>query len=178
MNVISNTVRKNSIDKNEIKVKLLNLLDYDEKSPTFLSWNTERKYVKTNIVGKVYKPNKYYNIKYMYHTFMNHRLIYEIFYGEIPVGFYVDHIDGDTFNNSIQNLRMCSASENGMNSKISKNNMSGVKGLRWCKRDELWYARVRLNKKYYTFSSKSKEESLMWLREKREQLHKEFARHD
>lgn len=41
-----------------------------------------------------------------------HRLVWETFNGEIPSGYYVDHIDGNRANNSISNLRIVTQSEN------------------------------------------------------------------
>jgi hypothetical protein len=35
-----------------------------------------------------------------------HRDIYESIYGKIPEGYHIHHIDGDTLNNSIENLEM------------------------------------------------------------------------
>ena len=41
----------------------------------------------------------------------------------------VDHIDGNVMNNSVSNLRWATHIENGRNSKMSKNNTSGYKGV-------------------------------------------------
>lgn len=41
-----------------------------------------------------------------------HRLVWETFNGDIPEGKQIDHIDGDTSNNSIDNLQVVSAREN------------------------------------------------------------------
>jgi len=42
---------------------------------------------------------------------------------------YVDHIDGNTQNNNVSNLRWVNKSQNEYNSKKGKNNTSGVKGV-------------------------------------------------
>jgi hypothetical protein len=44
--------------------------------------------------------------------FRAHRLIYQTFAGEIPNGLEIDHIDGDRHNNSIDNLRIVTHSQN------------------------------------------------------------------
>lgn len=41
-----------------------------------------------------------------------HRFVYECFYGIIPDGFEIDHIDGNHSNNKIENLRLCTHQEN------------------------------------------------------------------
>ena len=40
------------------------------------------------------------------------RLIYAWFYGEVPEGMEIDHIDNDPFNNNIDNLQIVSVEEN------------------------------------------------------------------
>jgi len=44
--------------------------------------------------------------------FKINRLVYMAFNGEIPEGYEVDHIDGDRFNNSIDNLQILTPAEN------------------------------------------------------------------
>ena len=41
-----------------------------------------------------------------------HRVVYEAYGGKIPVGFEIDHIDGNKHNNDITNLRAITRSEN------------------------------------------------------------------
>ena len=44
--------------------------------------------------------------------FVLHKLIWVSFYGSVPEGFHIDHIDRDRFNNSLCNLRLVSVKEN------------------------------------------------------------------
>lgn len=44
-----------------------------------------------------------------------HRLIWIMFYGDIPDNIIIDHIDRDIQNNKIQNLRLATKSENNRN---------------------------------------------------------------
>jgi hypothetical protein len=55
--------------------------------------------------------------------------LHEFLAGKRP-GLYVDHIDGDKSNNTDENLRVCTASENGYNRGVSKNNKLGIKGIK------------------------------------------------
>ena len=61
-------------------------------------YKTKRGYTNIRIGSRIYKA---------------HRLIFMHQHGFMPQ--VVDHIDGDTSNNRIENLRACSTSQNGMN---------------------------------------------------------------
>ena len=41
-----------------------------------------------------------------------HNIIYAWYKGEVPLGYEVDHLDGDTFNNSPENLELVTRAEN------------------------------------------------------------------
>ena len=56
----------------------------------------------------------------------------------------VDHINGNILDNRKKNLRVVTQSQNGMNSKLSDNNTSGVAGV--SKSGNKWTAYIRLNK--------------------------------
>lgn len=59
--------------------------------------------------------------------------------------FIVDHIDGNTLNNKKSNLRIRTQSENNMNKTIQRNNISGIVGVSWHKKDKMWSCRISLN---------------------------------
>lgn len=44
-----------------------------------------------------------------------HRIIWKLAYGEIPTDLMIDHIDGDPKNNRLDNLRLCTNSQNQFN---------------------------------------------------------------
>ncbi len=52
---------------------------------------------------------------------------------------------GDSLDNRIENLRPCENTENAWNSRISKANTSGVKGVSWNPLSSTWRVRVRAN---------------------------------
>lgn len=58
-----------------------------------------------------------------------------------------DHIDGNGLNNAENNLRLVTPSQNIMNSRVFKNNKSGVKGVSWMENLGKWRAYIFLNGK-------------------------------
>lgn len=112
----------------EIPANIGEYLKYDETSPTCLRWIKKfcDKINVGDIVGRKdsrgYLRTQFNGIK-----FSNHRIIFFLHNGYCPE--YIDHIDGNPSNNKIENLRECSLSDNSCNTKISKNNTSGHKGV-------------------------------------------------
>jgi hypothetical protein len=41
-----------------------------------------------------------------------HKLVYEAFIGPVPNGYCIDHIDGDKYNNNLNNLRILTYEQN------------------------------------------------------------------
>jgi hypothetical protein len=63
------------------------------------------------------------------------------------LGVLVDHKDRNTFNNTIDNLRFSTKSQNAMNSKLCSRSTSGHKGVSWKQDKQKWKAYLTLNKK-------------------------------
>lgn len=59
----------------------------------------------------------------------------------------IDHKDGDGLNNQRSNLRICTGSQNNMNSKKRKNCSSKFKGVCWTRNDKKWRTRIIVDKK-------------------------------
>ena len=57
----------------------------------------------------------------------------------------VDHINNNTSDNNINNLRWATHKENNYNQKLSKANTSGVKGVHYDKRKTKWRAQIQLD---------------------------------
>ena len=55
-----------------------------------------------------------------------HRIIWELFNGPIPETLLIDHIDRNTLNNRIENLRLVSRAQNNWNSKGRGNLGKGI----------------------------------------------------
>lgn len=105
-----------------------------------------------------------------------HRLAWLYMTGSFPAQ-YIDHKDGDTHNNRFDNLRECSHSQNCSNGKLRNTNTSGIKGVRWVKRDHVWRAVICKNyKRYHLGQFQTKEEAAKAYRRAAKRMHKEFAR--
>ena len=76
---------------------------------------------------------------------LTHRLIYAMHYGNFPK--YIDHINGNSLDNDIKNLREVTHSQNMQNSKIPENNTSGIKGVCWHTKSKKWKVRLSVNNK-------------------------------
>lgn len=73
-----------------------------------------------------------------------HRFILGLQIGDSRV---VDHINHNTLDNRKCNLRICSNQENICNSKLSKTNKSGIKGVYWDTDRNKWHAQISINNK-------------------------------
>ena len=61
--------------------------------------------------------------------YLEHHLVWLIEMGSWPVGFYVDHVNEPRSDNRIANLRLANPSQNQWNRGLSKNNVTGRKGV-------------------------------------------------
>ncbi|MBD1229107.1 HNH endonuclease [Xenorhabdus griffiniae] len=105
-----------------------------------------------------------------------HRLAWLLYYGRWPSEF-IDHINGDKSDNRIVNLREASNTENSWNSKMRKNNSSGIKGVCWCKSKKKWVARIRIDGKRKTLGYFSNiDEARLIMEKARTKYHGEFSR--
>lgn len=57
----------------------------------------------------------------------------------------IDHIDRDSMNNRIENLRPSTRSANAINRGLQSNNKSGHVGVSWDARSGKWYAYIKRN---------------------------------
>jgi tyrosine-protein phosphatase YwqE len=108
-----------------------------------------KKFKKTILVGTG-KNNKPYvviavEINKKSYKLRLHRLFFYWKYNYLPP--LVDHIDRNSFNNNIENLRDLDASGNASNSSKRKNTSSKYKGVHWRKEIKKWIANVFINYK-------------------------------
>lgn len=75
------------------------------------------------------------------------RLVFIYQGGEIPTGFVIDHISGDTLDDKLNNLRKVTHQVNSYNVKKRKSNNSGVTGVCWNKANKKWMSQARVKGK-------------------------------
>ena len=103
---------------------------YDETSKSKLKWKVNRgSHVKVGDDAGYCGCNEYYDVKLNNKCYKVHRIIWCLFYGEIPENMEIDHINGNRLDNSINNLRTVTHKENQRNKKLYSNNVSGVAGV-------------------------------------------------
>ncbi len=88
----------------------------------------------------------YISIRLFGKQYYAHRLAYLYMLGTFPTE-EIDHIDGNHSNNSWENLRDATRSENTRNCKIRSDNSSGIKVVGKHKQTGLWRARIKLEGK-------------------------------
>jgi len=142
-------------------------------------WGHKRKkYLKPKLQQfGYYEINLYKNSKKK--SFQFHRLVYEAHNGTIPEGLFIDHIDLNSQNNNIDNLRLATRSENACNQKVKKNNLStGYKNIGLTK-NNTYTVRIKKNKKtVYDKTFKTLEEAIINRDIQLKLIHKEFANFD
>ena len=107
-----------------------------------------------------------------------HRLAWLYVYGEWPKG-QVDHINGDSTDNRIANLRIATNSQNSMNRGLRRDNTSGVKGVSWSKKMRKWLVHIAVDGRLMHIGLFDTIEEAKAARiEVAKRLHGEFARHD
>lgn len=119
-------------------------------------WNNRHNRLETPVILSQTKTKKgYYYYAFsrnsVKHKMYIHRLVAMTFL-EKPEGYnIVDHIDRNTSNNRVDNLRWCNHSINMRNTKLSKRNTSGEKHICWSEYDQAWYIQILVEgKKYIT----------------------------
>jgi len=107
--------------------------------------------------------------------FLNHRIIYVMHHGILPK--FIDHMDGNPLNNSIENLRQATHSQNHLNEKMRKDNTSGIKGVTWSKKLKKWVVMFNVNKNPKHFGHYFDIDCAKFVAESmRYKYHEEFAR--
>lgn len=115
----------------------------------FLYWKTKTSPSSHNNIGKraggLDKKANRYRIKINGKLYFSARLIFFYHTGEWPET--VDHSNHNTTDDRIEKLRAASKTENGRNRTSAKNSSSKYLGVHWNKKNQKWYASIRINTK-------------------------------
>jgi HNH endonuclease/AP2 domain len=120
----------------------------DAKSPTGLIWKiSPAKHIKAGFVaGSIWTDKKSdrqrFQVRYNKTHWYVHRILWVMRNSSIDDGLAIDHIDGNSLNNSVENLRLVSTTVNLRNTKQQKNNSSGITGVYFTTTNGYTYARA------------------------------------
>ena len=78
----------------------------------------------------------YLRCRYKGKIYQGHRIIYEMHHGKIRGGYFIDHIDGNTLNNKIENIRLVTPLDNNRNMALRRASSSGFTGVCWEKAEK------------------------------------------
>jgi len=117
--------------------------------------------------ARIHIDGKYYKV---------HRIIFLYHKGYLPN--IIDHINGDRYDNRIENLREASTYQNRQNSRIYSTNKSGVKNVYWAENCQKWRVTLTINSKRKTFGFYDDlEEAKQVATSMRDKYFQEFANH-
>ena len=118
--------------------------------------------------------NNYYKIGINRKFYGNHRLIFAMHHNYFPR--QIDHIDRNTKNNKIENLRDATNAQNQWNTLKNPRNTSGYKNVIFRKDKQVWVCRFKVNGKHimrgYFKTAKEANELAIQLRK---EFHGNFA---
>lgn len=118
-----------AVDFNEIS----NILEYDETSKTYLRWKVTlgtRAIAGAEAGGiRCTRGINSARININKKRYCVHRIVWALHNKSIDQNLEIDHIDGDTTNNNIKNLRLVTRVVNSRNRRMKSTNNTGVTGV-------------------------------------------------
>jgi hypothetical protein len=149
--------------------RVLELFDYDDGKLFYKSNNEPAKIYVT-------KGHRYARIKFDKQEFKLHRIIFLYHKGYLPD--IIDHINGDRYDNQIENLREANTYQNRQNSRIYSTSKSGVKNVYWCKSSKKWRVSMHINGEKHIFGHYADlEEAKQVATSMRDKYFQDFANH-
>lgn len=142
-------------------------------------WKVFNKRDANKVAGCLIKPSPTRHYRYIGFNgklILAHRIAYVLHHNTFPpVDKDIDHIDGNGLNNSKENLRLATSSQNGCNRGKQKNNKSGYKGVG--KRGDKWVMKIKhKGKEYWQGGFNTPEEAHAAYIEMSNKLHKDFGK--
>ncbi len=125
--------------------ELKKILSYDPETGLFTRLIDRGRFKKGSVAGGKISDG-YMSIMILGTVYQSHRLAWFYVHGSWPA-VHIDHIDCNTSNNKILNLREATPRQNQMNRGKNKNNTSGFKGVSWEKRRGKWRSQIQVGEK-------------------------------
>jgi hypothetical protein len=123
--------------------RLRELLHYDQETGLF-TWRVDKGYrIKAGDPAGHDNWHGYLRVRVDGKVYYLHRLAWLYVHGVWPAQ-EIDHINGVRDDNRIENLREATAKQNSANTRRSRRNKSGVKGVHWVARLGKWRATIRI----------------------------------
>ena len=132
-------IKPNVIPDKKILVDLFSYID------GCLFWKVSRGNVKKGTRCGTFHPKGYRRLMIDGVFYLEHRIIFKYFHSYCPD--VIDHINRDSTDNKIENLRPSSPKENQQNRKLSKINTSGFTGVIWNKLKNKWQSYITVDGK-------------------------------
>lgn len=150
--------------------ELKKYLNYDHNTGIFTWIFQAGRRVKVGMVAGTVKEDGRIEIALNRKKYKAHRLAWLYIHGEYPIN-QIDHINGNSLDNRINNLREATQQQNMQNKRAPQsNNKSGVLGVSFCKKSKKFMAQIGKNGKQkrlgYFVSPKEAHEA--YLKAKRE----------
>ena len=135
----------------EIKMNWKDIFDYIDGNLYHKVKPCRRNDVNAGDIAGGVRPNGYHYVTYKNKFYKRSRVIWEVFNGDIPEGFVIDHVNHNTIDDRIENLECKERRENMVNVKLRIDSTTGVTGVAR-KRGNKWRA-------YITIMGKQKSKS-------------------
>ena len=156
---------------------LKQLLDYNPETGVFTRKVRTSNRIKAGDVAGTPNGKGYLQVRLLGRLHKLHRLAWLYVTGEWPT-VMIDHENGTRSDNRFSNLRDATRGENIQNSKIRKDNTSGVKGVTVQRKTGKWIAEIKVNKqRHYLGIFDDLDVAAAVVQSARGRLHGEFTHH-
>lgn len=119
--------------------------------------------------GSLHKRTGYRKVIIDYASYLEHRIIWIMFFGEIPDGYMLDHINRIKNDNRIENLRLVDKSLNQMNC-----NSKNVMEREWLGGSISYRGRYKINGKEFSKTFHTEQEASEWVAQKKSEIFQNF----